>query len=121
MNRHLVGTSWTEAYTRKFGKLQFDEKILANAAWNDGNASVRMPVYKKLAFSLSTIDNFQNDPQVGYNKNSFHFTTGFARELKRAYLFNIKTQFSISASSIRIVSLRGRALDPTRANAQANS
>jgi len=88
LNRHLVGTSWTEAYTRKFGKLQFDEKILANTAWNDesafsasGTTSVRMPVYKKLAFSLAIIDNFQNDPQVGYNKNSFQFATGFAFNL----------------------------------------
>ena len=88
LNRHLVGTSWTEAYTRKFGKLQFDEKFLANTAWNDesafsasGTTSIRMAIYKKLAFSLSVIDNFQNDPQVGYNKNSFQFATGFALSL----------------------------------------
>ena len=88
LNRHLVGTSWTEAYTRKFGKIQFDEKFLANTAWNDesafsasGTTSIRMAIYKKLAFSLSVIDNFQNDPQVGYNKNSFQFATGFALSL----------------------------------------
>jgi hypothetical protein len=43
-----------------------------------GTSSVRMDVYKKLAFSVSTIDNFLNNPQVGYNKNSFQFSTGFA-------------------------------------------
>jgi hypothetical protein len=40
-----------------------------------GSSSVRMDVYKKLAFSVSTIDNFLNNPQVGYNKNSFQFST----------------------------------------------
>jgi hypothetical protein len=46
-----------------------------------GASSVRMDVYKKLAFSVSTIDNFLNNPQVGYNKNPFRFSTGFALNL----------------------------------------
>jgi hypothetical protein len=82
---HLIGSTLTEAYTRKWGKLQFDEKLLADIAWNNasafsatGTSSLRLPVYKKLAFSVSTIDNFLNNPQIGYKKNSFQFTTGFA-------------------------------------------
>jgi hypothetical protein len=85
---HLIGSTLTEAYTRKWGKLQFDEKLLADIAWNNasafsasGTSSIRMPVYKKLAFSVSTIDNFLNNPQIGYKKNSFQFTTGFALNL----------------------------------------
>ena len=85
---HLIGSTLTEVYTRKWGKLQFNEKLLADIAWNNANAfsasgtsSVRMPVYKKLAFSVSTIDNFLNNPQIGYKKNSFQFTTGFALNL----------------------------------------
>lgn len=88
LNRHLIGSSLTETYTHKFGKLNFDEKFLADIAWNNAsafsaaaNSAVRMPIYKKLAFSVSVIDNFQNDPQVGYNKNSFQFSTGFALAL----------------------------------------
>jgi hypothetical protein len=42
---------------------------------------VRMPVYKKLGFSVSVIDNFLNNPQVGYKKNSLQFSTGFAFSL----------------------------------------
>jgi hypothetical protein len=87
-NRHLVGSIVSEAYTRKFGKMTFDEKTLADFAWNNenafsasGNAGIRLPLYKKLAFSLAVIDNFQNDPQVGYQKNSFQFSTGFAFSL----------------------------------------
>ena len=88
LNRHLIGSSLTEAYSRKWGKIRFDEKLAADIAWNNasafsasGNSSVRMPVYKKLGFSVSVIDNFLNDPQIGFNKNSLQFSTGFAFSL----------------------------------------
>ena len=88
LNLKLVGSTLTEAYTRKWGKIHFDEKLLADIAWNNasafsasGTSSVRIPVYKKLAFSVSMIDNFLNNPQVGYKKNSFQFSTGFALNL----------------------------------------
>jgi hypothetical protein len=88
LNLHLIGSTVTEAYTRKWGKIHFDEKLLADIAWNNGSAfsasgtsSIRMPVYKNLAFSVSTIDNFLNNPQVGYKKNSFQLSTGFALNL----------------------------------------
>ena len=84
----LVGSALTEAFTAKWGKIHFDEKVLADIAWNNasafsasGNSSVRMPVYKRLSFSVSTIDTFLNNPQVGYRKNSFQLTTGFAWNL----------------------------------------
>ncbi len=88
LNLHLVGSTLTEKYTRKWGRVHFDEKLLADIAWNNasafsasGTSSVRMDIYKKLAFSVSTIDNFLNNPQVGYKKNSFQFSTGFALNL----------------------------------------
>ena len=90
LNLHLIGSALTEAYTRKWGKLQFDEKFLADIAWNNasafsatGTSSVRLPIYKRLSFSVATIDNFLNNPQVGYKKNSFQLTTGFALNLKK--------------------------------------
>jgi hypothetical protein len=88
LNLHLIGSSLTEAYSRKWGKIQFSEKLSADIAWNNasafsasGNSSVRTPIYKNLAFSVSVIDNFLNNPQVGYNKNSLQFSTGFALSL----------------------------------------
>jgi Protein of unknown function, DUF481 len=88
LNLNLVGSTLTEVYTRKWGKLQFNEKLLADIAWNNasafsasGTSSLRLPVYKKLAFSVSTIDTFLNNPQVGYKKNSLQFSTGFALNL----------------------------------------
>jgi hypothetical protein len=88
LNRHLVGSSLTETYSRKWGKIRFDEKLSASLAWNDesafsavGTSSLKLPVYKKLGFSVSVIDNFLNDPQVGYNRNSLQFSTGFSLSL----------------------------------------
>ena len=88
LSLHLIGDTLTEKYTRKWGKINFDEKLLADVAWNNasafsasGTSSVRMNIYKRLAFSVSTIDNFLNNPQVGYKKNSFQFVTGFALNL----------------------------------------
>jgi hypothetical protein len=88
---HLIASTLTEEYTRKWGKLQFDEKILADIAWNNasafsasGHSSLRLPIYKKLSFSVSTIDNFLNNPQIGYKKNSFQFITGFALSLTQS-------------------------------------
>jgi hypothetical protein len=85
LDRHLIGSSIAETYIRKWGEVHFDEKFSANLAWNDesafsatGTSSIRMPVYKKLAFSVSVIDNFLNSPQIGYKKNSFQLSTGLA-------------------------------------------
>jgi hypothetical protein len=88
LNRKLIGSVISEAYTRKFGKITFNEKTLADLAWNNenafsaaGNAGITLPLYKKLSFTLAVIDNFQNDPQVGYQKNSFQFSSGFSLTL----------------------------------------
>ncbi len=88
LNLQLIGSSITEAFEQSWGKVKFNEKMLADIAWNNANAfsatgttSVRMPVYKALGFSVSIIDNFLNNPQVGYQKNSLQFSTGFALSL----------------------------------------
>jgi len=88
LTRHLIGSSIAETYSRKWGEVHFDEKLSANLAWNDesafsatGTSSVRTRVYKKLGFTFSVIDNFQNSPQVGYKKNSLQLSTGFALSL----------------------------------------
>ena len=84
----LIGSSVTEAYTHEWDKLRFDEKLLADTAFNDasafsasGKSSVRMPVYKNLGFAVSATDNLLNNPQIGFKKNSFQFSTGFSLDL----------------------------------------
>ena len=85
LNRNLFGSNLSEALTQKWGKISFDEKALADIAWNNASAfsasatgGVHMPIYKKLGFSINILDNFLNDPQVTYKKNSFQVSTGFA-------------------------------------------
>ena len=85
LNRNLIGSVLGEALTQKWGKITFDEKASANIAWNSpsafsasANGGVHMPIYKKLGFSINIVDNFLNDPQEGYNKNSFQFSTGLS-------------------------------------------
>jgi heme-binding NEAT domain protein len=38
--------------------------------------ALSIPVFKRLSASISTTDNYLNDPQVGYKKNSYQFVTG---------------------------------------------
>jgi hypothetical protein len=40
------------------------------------------PVYKRLGFSLSALDDFLNDPAFGSKKNSFQFSAGLTYTLK---------------------------------------
>jgi hypothetical protein len=39
-------------------------------------------VYKRLGFTLATLDDFLNDPAAGTKKNSFQFTAGVTYTLK---------------------------------------
>jgi hypothetical protein len=41
-----------------------------------------MPVFKRLSLTLTTTDNFLNDPAAGYNKNSFQFVTAASYNLR---------------------------------------
>jgi hypothetical protein len=89
-NQNLIGSVFAENCTHKFAKsIQFLEGISVTPAWNvtrayaaTGNASLNLPVYKRLAFTVGTSDSFLNDPPPGYKKNSFQFTTGLTYTLK---------------------------------------
>jgi hypothetical protein len=41
-----------------------------------------MPVFKRLSLTVTTSDNFLNDPAFGYNKNSYQFVTAVSYSLK---------------------------------------
>ena len=42
----------------------------------NATASLSIPVFKRLSASISTTDNFINDPALGFKKNSYQFVTG---------------------------------------------
>ena len=89
-NQDLIGSTLSEVYHRNLPrKLVFTESLAILPAWNNSsaysaNGSVRlaMPVFKRLALTVTASDNFLNDPSAGYQKNSFQFVTAAAYSLK---------------------------------------
>jgi hypothetical protein len=80
----LVGSTIFEGYHRTLPrKIVFTQTANVLPAFNNANdysynltAALAIPVFKRFSASISTIDNFLNDPPVGYNKNSYQFITG---------------------------------------------
>jgi hypothetical protein len=89
-SRNLEGSTFEEDFTRGFQRgIKFNQQLVITPAWNDtnavtatGSASVTAPVYKRLNFTLGTIDNYLHDPPVGFKKNSFQATMGLTYSLR---------------------------------------
>jgi hypothetical protein len=83
-NLNLIGSTFFEGYHRNLPrKMLFTETADILPAWNDFTAysanvtaSLSMPVFKRLSATVTTSDNFLNDPAQFYRKNSFQFITG---------------------------------------------
>jgi len=80
----LVGSTVFEGYRRNLPhKLLFTQTANILPAFNVAadysanlTAALAIPVFKRLSATVSTTDNYLNDPSPGYNKNSFQFVTG---------------------------------------------
>ncbi len=89
-NQDLIGSTLAETYHRNLPrKLVVSESASVLPAWNNSDAysanalvGFVMPVFKRLGLTVSTTDNFLNDPAVGFKKNSFQFVTAVAYTLK---------------------------------------
>jgi hypothetical protein len=87
---NVLGSTLAETYSRKFQHgVVFSEQISLIGALNNrqadsasGGAKLIMPLYKRFNFTVSTIENFLNDPPPGFRKNSFQFVTGVTYALK---------------------------------------
>jgi len=83
-NQNLFGSTFAEGYADKFFHgIVFTEQLSITPAWNNtsaysaaGTAGIAMPLYKRLSFSLNTVDTFLNNPPPGFKKNSFQLITG---------------------------------------------
>ena len=81
---NLIGSTIFEGYHRNLPhKLLFTQTANILPAFNVASdysanltAALSIPVFKRLSASISTTDNYLNDPSPGYNKNSFQFVTG---------------------------------------------
>ena len=89
-DQDLVGSTISETYHRSLPrKLVLTQTLSALPAWNEfhaysasGSVALAIPLFKRLSFTVTTSDNFLNDPAVGYKKNSFQFVTAASYTLK---------------------------------------
>ncbi len=88
-DKSLIGSIFNETYHRKLpAGIVFDEQITLVPAWNDtsaysanGSAGITMALYKRLNFTVGTVESFLNDPPPGFKKNSFTATVGLTYAL----------------------------------------
>jgi hypothetical protein len=83
-SQNIIGSTIFESYTRTLPRnVVLLETANILPAFNNSNdysanatLALSIPVFKRLSASISTTDNYLNDPQVGYKKNSYQFVTG---------------------------------------------
>jgi hypothetical protein len=89
-NQNLIGSTFSEAYRRNLPrKMVFTQTANILPAFNNSNAYsaniaaiVALPVFKRLNVTVTTTDNFLNNPAPGYQKNSYQFVTGVSYTLR---------------------------------------
>lgn len=82
-NKHLIGSVFTETYDRLFPRgMTFHEQFSVTPVFNDvsaysaiGTVNLSIPVYKKLAVTIGSVDSYLNSPPVSFKRNSFQFLT----------------------------------------------
>ncbi|HEX3966347.1 MAG TPA: DUF481 domain-containing protein [Edaphobacter sp.] len=86
----LIGSSFTELYHRDLpAKIVFTESGTFIPAWNDFSAysaifaaGVQLPTYRRFSLNLNLLDNYLNNPAVGFKSNSLQFVTAISYTLK---------------------------------------
>ena len=89
-NTNLIGSTLSETYHRALPrKLVLTQNLSLLPAWNEvrdysasASVAVAVPLFKRLSLTVSTSDNFLNDPAIGFRKNSFQFVTAASYTLR---------------------------------------
>jgi Protein of unknown function, DUF481 len=89
-NKDLIGADIGDTYIAKLAHgMVFNQGLVVTPAFNTpsaysalATAGLTFPVYKRLGFNLSALDDFLNDPAFGSQKNSFQFSAGLTYVLK---------------------------------------
>jgi hypothetical protein len=89
-SKDLVGADFGDTYKLKLPHgLVFNQTAVITPSFNITNAysvlataGLLFPTYKRLGFTVGTLDNYLNDPAAGSKKNSFQFTAGITYTLK---------------------------------------
>jgi Protein of unknown function, DUF481 len=90
VSTNLVGSSFTELYHRNLpAKIMFTETGTFIPAWNNFSdysaivaAGLQIPTYKRFSLNLNVLDNYLNNPAIGFKNNSLQFVTGVLYTLK---------------------------------------
>lgn len=85
-NKHLIGSVFTETYDRLFlHGMIFHEQLAVTPVFNDASAysaiatvNLSIPVYKRLAVTIGSVDSYFNSPPAGFKRNSFQFLTSLS-------------------------------------------
>jgi hypothetical protein len=88
-NKNRIGADIGDTYMAKLAHgLVFNQGLVVTPAFNMpkaysalATAGLTLPVYKRLGFTLSALDDFLNDPAFGSKKNSFQFSAGLTYTL----------------------------------------
>lgn len=83
-DQNLIGSTFGEAYRRALpGKIQLTQSGTYIQSWNNTDAwsaigalGLALPVYHRFSLSVNLLDNYLNNPALGFNKNSLQFVTG---------------------------------------------
>ena len=86
---NLFGSTFSESYQRNLPrKIVFTESANYIPAWSELHAysanlagTLALPVVKRLSASINVSDNYLNDPEPFYKKNTIQFTTGITYTL----------------------------------------
>jgi hypothetical protein len=89
-DHNLFGSNFIESFSHKTAhSILFLQQIAATPTWTElenytltGSASVSIPVFRRLGFTMGVVDSFLNNPAPGFKKNSFQFTTGLTYTLR---------------------------------------
>ena len=92
-DQNLIGSTFSAAYMRKLPKgMIFNQQVAYIPAWNNLHAysvneinNLNLPVYKRLALTIGTIDSYLNNPAIALppvTRNSFQFTAGVTYTFK---------------------------------------
>ena len=87
---NIIGSTIFEQYNRNLPKkILFTETATILPAFNDSRAysanvtaALSIPVFKRLSATVSTTDNYLNDPAPFFQKNSYQFITGVTYMLR---------------------------------------
>jgi hypothetical protein len=85
----FIGPNIGDTYIAKLHAIVFNQGLVVTPSFNTpsaysalATAGLTFPVYKRLGFNLSALDDFLNDPAFGSKKNSFQFSAGISYALK---------------------------------------